>query len=284
MQLAAAAAAVLMVVASQQPPLPPQQRHSAATNGLPPRPYAGVRPAGGGIGHTVVRARPDGTKNSPPNAALATLRPCDAAADPGQGWHWQGDHLLSNGRNGNESAPNWKLPDCGWCLALGAGGLVGGHAKAASAVHVRRAHCCTRASCLHQPDRMCSNASSTIAMAFTVRADGRLLSASGSCIGAANATAGLAVVALNCSQTGAAFIAWFPHKSPSFRVQAAAASVLCLGTGVAPGTRPRFHCAGERCVPGGNTRVSYLDPGCFAECATNAIAMVEDALLHMRSG
>ena len=170
-----------------------------------------------------------------PNQNVATLRPCDAA-DPGQGWHMQGGHLLYDGRN--QSAPNWQLPDCGWCLTVGP---IGAHV-------VKKAHCCTRATCLHHPypSAMCNDASSTVATSYQIRSDGRLLLASGRCIGAAGVTPGLTIGALDCEQNGAAFIVWKANETPPLRVEHILAPNLCLGTGVASGARPLFHCDAGR--------------------------------------
>lgn len=162
--------------------------------------------------------------------------------------------LLSNGRNGNNSAPNWKLPNCGWCLAVN---------KA-----VRKAHCCTRGTCLHHPfpSLMCTNVSSTVATKFKILSDGRLVSvASGKCIGTVSPTPGLTVSTLECDRRGATFIVWRPDEQPPLRA-ATAAMNLCLGTGIVPGTQKLFHCSGDRCVPGGHSHVSYQDPTCFSQC------------------
>jgi hypothetical protein len=222
------------------------------------------------------------------NPALATLRTCNATTDPGQGWHWEGEHVLSDGRNGNDSAPNWKLPDCGWCLAIdtaavsptrsGSGAtLRGGQNNIPAPRRIRKAHCCTRATCLHRPYPMCANASSTVAAGFKVRSDGRLMS-DGSCIGAAGQTAavGSVIGTLDCNQRNATFIVFAANERPHFRAEAAATN-LCLGTGIPPGVpRPHFHCEGERCVPGGDCRVSYLDPHCFAQCNTSTTLKTDD--------
>jgi hypothetical protein len=169
-------------------------------------------------------------------------------------WHWEQGFLLSNGRNGNNSAPNWKLPDCGWCLAVGNA--------------VRKAHCCTRGTCLHHPfpSLMCTNVSSTVATKFKVLSDGRLVSmTSGLCIGTVSPTPGLTISTLECNRRGATFIVWRPDERPPLRA-ATAAMNLCLGTGVVPGTQKLFHCSGDRCVPGGHSHVSYQDPTCFSQC------------------
>lgn len=210
-----------------------------------------------------------------PSPTVATLRHCDEkGGDPGQGWHWEQGKgfLLSNGRNGNSSAPNWKLPNCGWCLAVGSRSVEPiGASSVLDANAVHKAHCCAKGTCLHHPapGAMCTNVSSTVAARFKVLSDGRLsIEGSEKCIGAANATPGLTVGALECNQKGATFIAWRPNMRPSLR--ATTALDLCLGTGAIPGARPMFHCNGDRCVPGGDSHVSYLDPDCFSQCNSTA--------------
>jgi hypothetical protein len=207
--------------------------------------------------------------------SVATLRRCDGIGDPGQGWHLEQGFILSNGRNGNNSAPNWKLPDCGWCLTVDKSSdrMVEDSSRRAANT-VRKAHCCARGTCLHHPfpSVMCTNASSIVAARFQVLSDGRLvLAVSGKCIGTTNHTPGMAIGELECNQKGE-FIVWRPGEQPSLRA-ATASTNLCLGTGVASGTQKLFHCSGDRCVPGGDSHVSYQDPNCFSQCNASLAAL-----------